>query len=373
MKIISFYNSHKALYIVLFERFKTKILPTPMPKPINSVFLKLFGNKKSNKGYDFSKVSSVFIRPGSGVGDAVVITSVITQLKDIYPGIKIGVVYGNKDEAVLKGNPLIDKSFKHGFFAYLKNRNKWDVFIDILPFFCEYNILCDFLLKPKYTIAMTKRADDKYFQNNFKNYDIYCPINLDAHMNRILESTPFKPFIEKGKEIPKYNVVVNFRKIKKVDGFWQKNKIRVLLNTGGTSRRLNKEFFENIVKNISSKYRDEIDLKILNIQYNKQFFKLKEISVLPKMSNEEFIASVATSDIVITPETSLVHLAGAFDKYLISFYAEHGEQKLWLPYENGKEYTFAELKSPELKDIKNIDTGDVLRAFDEIILKLKQK
>ncbi len=56
--------------------------------------IRLCGNKKLNKDFDFNKVSSILMRPvGDAVGDAIAcISDRAQQLKALYPSSRIGVL-----------------------------------------------------------------------------------------------------------------------------------------------------------------------------------------------------------------------------------------------------------------------------------------
>ncbi|MDR1941890.1 MAG: hypothetical protein LBQ47_06160 [Endomicrobium sp.] len=372
-KLISFAGTDKGLYIVILERYKTKIFPSPLPKPIPSLIKRLFGSKTALKDFDFSKVSSVLLRPGGGVGDAVIFTASLRSLKQAYKNIKIGVIADARDGAVFNANPDIDVKIKHSFWSYLKNRKKWDVFIDALPFFNEQNIFYDALLSPKYKIAFQKKGDDYYFKKNFRDYDYYVSFDSKVHYNKILTLTPFKPFVENAE--PKYFLQADKKLASYFDAKWEKNKIRILFNSSGTTRTVNEKEFKFLIGEIGSRFSGKVDLLMLNNRRNRKYFNLDGIKVSQPLSLEGFIALTSTADIIITADTSLVHMACAFNKRLISFFANSPETAVWSALNDAKYKVMTPQSKSEtfddIKDLKGFDMDAVLRYVKEFIGELE--
>jgi len=364
-KLITF-SQHKSIFIVFLEKYKTKILPSPLPAPIANLFIRFFGRKTSLKNFDFENISSVLIRPGAGVGDAVVLTSSLDQLKRAYKNIKIGVLVNVRDRAVFNNNPNIDILINDNIFSYIKHRKKWQVFIDTLPYFNERNIVCDALLSPECVVALRKHSGDYYLERGFCNYDFYCPPDTNIHFSQILKTTPFSNFVNT--DDVAYFVKANENLVRGFDAKWHAGKIRILLNSTGQTRVIDENDFKSLISKIKEKFSQYIDIIMLNNRRNKRFSN-EGIRFSDDLNLDEFIAFSATADIIITPDTSLVHLACAFGKRLISFYPDSGDMPQWLPLKEPR-YKAIIGKTGEIKNM-SIDINSALRYLSEFISELK--
>jgi len=365
-KLITF-SQHKSIFIVFLEKYKTKILPSPLPAPIAKLFIRAFGRRKPVKNFDFANVSSVLIRPGAGVGDAVVLTSSLAQLKRAYKNIKIGVLINARDGAVFNNNPDIDVLINDNIFSYIKHRGKWQVFMDTLPYFNERNIVCDALLSPECVVALRKHSGDYYLERGFCNYDFYCPPDPSIHFSQILKTAPFANFVNTGDV--RYFVKPDENLVRGFDAKWQKGKIRVLLNSTGQTRVIDKEDFKSLISKIKETFPQDIDVIMLNNRRNKRFAN-EGVRFSDDLNLDEFIAFTSTADIIVTPDTSLVHLACAFGKRLISFYPNTGDMPQWLPLKEPR-YKAIIGKEGGIKDMP-IDINSALRYLSEFVTELKR-
>jgi ADP-heptose:LPS heptosyltransferase len=363
-KLITF-SQHKSIFIVFLEKYKTKILPSPLPAPIANLFIRIFGKREPLKNFDFSSVSSILIRPGAGVGDAVVLTSSLYQLKLAYKNLKIGVLINARDGATFKNNPHIDQIIEDNIFSYIRHRKKWQVFLDTLPYFNERNIVCDALLAPKCILALRKHENDYYMERGFRNYDFYCPQNTGVHFSQILKITPFAIFVDTDKV--RYFVQPDEKPVRRFDAKWERGKIRVMLNSTGQTRVLDKNSFMFFISKIKEKFSNQADFIILNNRRNKRLSN-SGIRFSDDLNLEEFIAFTSTADIIITPDTSLVHLACAFGIRLISFYPNTDDMPQWLPLKDPR-YKAIIAEKGEIKDVA-VDADLALNYLSQFISEL---
>jgi ADP-heptose:LPS heptosyltransferase len=143
------------------------------------------------------------------------------------------------------------------------------------------------------------------------------------------------------------------------DSAWEKGKVRILLNSSGTTRAINEGEFKFLIDEIASKFAGRVDLLLLNNRRNRKYFNMNALKVSQALSLEGFIALASTADSIITPHTSLVHIACAFNKYLISFFANSPETPHWAPL-SGKKYKVIMPCKPDetMDDIKNLKDFD---------------
>lgn len=341
---------------------------------MKDIITKIFARKKKSENLDFSSIKSVLIRPiGTGLGDAVVLTAVLKQLKEAYPNIKTGVLAVKRNEIVFKNNPLADKIIKDSFIGYLSNRGKWQVFIDYTPSFTTKNIIRDFFLKPAYTICFEKRDKKHYNHNTVRNYDYYVPDLAQTHLSKSLQLTPFKPYINAEKPI--YILPELSKEEEKVKTYFRGDKINIILAPHGSDRAVAPHELQSILKSAFKGKEDKINLIIPFTQKSKEYLNiLKDIQglVTSPLSVEEFFALIKNADMIIATDSAAVHLACAYQKPLAAFYSGWDRGfVLFSPLENGEVKVLrpkAKTDSPA-KEIKDIPLEEAAKSIQSLLPK----
>lgn len=331
---------------------------------MKKLLLKICANKKQNTTFDFSKVNSVLIRPiGAGIGDAVVLTAVLKQLKNAYPTIKIGVLASKRNEEVFKNNPLVDILLKDTFLTYLKNYKKWQVFIDYRPTFTTKNIIFDFLLAPTYTICMQKEDKKYYTKDTVKNYDFYAfKSNEPTHMNQVLTLTPLAKFVDTS--TPKYYLQHDEKMYQQLLKLWPSNKVKILLSPNGSNKKINQEDLKKIILKLQEIYGTKITFLMANTSYP----FVMDMKLAPKLNLKDYCMLVETADIIIAVDSATVHIANAFNKKLVAVYANSPERFLWAPLQGSiSTMIVSRIISRENTLIDGFDTDEVVDAVTDLI------
>ena len=163
---------------------------------MKKLICKIFGRKPKTKNIDWQNISSVLIRPiGTGIGDAVVMSAVIGQLRAAYPSCKIGVLVTPRNQFVFEHIPGVDICFQDEPITYFKQHKKWQVFLDYRPTFTTRNIICDYFLSPSYTVCFEKTSKKNYSPKTVRNYNFYVPKLSAAHLSQSLTLTPFSDYV----------------------------------------------------------------------------------------------------------------------------------------------------------------------------------
>ena len=96
---------------------------------MKNLICKIFGKEVKDINLDWSNITSILIRPiGTGIGDAVVLSAAITQLKQAYQNCKIGVLTTSRNKFIFEHIPGIDICLKDSPLTYFIQRKKWQVF-----------------------------------------------------------------------------------------------------------------------------------------------------------------------------------------------------------------------------------------------------
>ncbi|KPN71997.1 glycosyltransferase family 9 protein [Neisseria sp. 83E34] len=299
------------------------------------ITLRFFGNKKSNPDFDFHRVSSVLIRPmGHAVGDTVAHIAYIRQLKAIYPNCKIGIFVTERSRPIYEHCPLIDEFLEDSFSECIKQHKKWQVYLDFYETFNSQHIIKTALLAADINIIFHK-SDKKYYHiGNVKNYDFHCPPLSDRHMAAHLQTSVFAKFFT----IPEPDVSLepDSAALNEVAPFWKdeaERKYRILLAPQGSeaTRQIPPSELVALINRCNPADLQDVRFVLCNTNNSETYFEqLQElcsdnISLLlsPKTSLHQYLALVASADLIVCVDSGTVHLACAFKRPLLGFYANN--------------------------------------------------
>ena len=287
----------------------------------------LLGNPKL-KDFDVKDAKAVLLRPWArGIGDSIVSTGAIRELKKKYPHIKIYVIQRNRSRCVYAGNPHIEKVLPATLYHYLKLRNKVDVYVDCKHSVNISNLFACRLLNPKKIIGAPrthrwglKDADFSYYKN-FPQDNKFDGCSHD----KVLSCFPGFDLAPKKR---KYDLYPSQKDIKTAESYWKKDKKRVILNIYGSNRVLDKQKIISVMNHIQ---KDFPDLDIV-IPFDAKTKKGVSALCSPggilnarlsyKTTLRQLFALVQSSGAVISVDTGIVHVASAFDKNTVCFIEE---------------------------------------------------
>lgn len=316
---------------------------------------------------DMSKVRSIlFLRYDGKIGDMVVNTLMFREVKRKYPGIKIDVVARGAAMDILKYNPYVDN-----IYGYKKGKNK-DLIAEIKG--KNYDVLVDF--------TEMLRVNQMEFINK-------CA----AKVNIGLDKKDWKMFdlsIELGEDYDKADHITKrygaYLKRLGIDSFEKKYDIYladqekyeeydVVLNPYGASKH--KHFNQDTLTYIIE-LLNKLGRKVILIYSPDKYEELdKFIKGNPHLKAElavdikgilDSAEIIKKSQLVITPDTSIVHIASAFDKKIISVYPPSGgtygvDHLVWGPLRGKENMIFCQPANKKGEEI-NINT------FDKVQIKI---
>ena len=271
----------------------------------------------------------LFINLNKKIGDAVVSTFIFREIKKHFPDTKITVLISNATKQIYEKNKYIDKTISltdskkfrrlqlFSYIPYLLLQH-FDLAVNIELSIKKYIVYFIKFLKTKEVILSDKRRFDL----------IKCtPLIWDYNdsLGHITQVYIKLLNILGIKDIStKYNVTIPQHYLNKIKDFINKNNLTgkkiLLINPEGaeterniTNKKLN-IILNEIKKNSNYKiiilsYKNDY---LQNFNNNTYIFKTKDIM--------DTIAIVYFSDLIITVDTSVVHIADCFDKQMIVLY-----------------------------------------------------
>jgi ADP-heptose:LPS heptosyltransferase len=317
-------------------------------KKIKALILKLITNKK-RISFDIRKSKSVLVLKYDRIGDMVVTTPIFRELKKAYPNISISVLASKDNMDVIKNNPYVDKiytNYKNSIFndfpTLLKLRKKaFDVCIELEHSVIPHAILRLKIINPKKIISIHKDGRYGVPGNELKLYDYFTEKDKNNHFGKIWLDTLSFFGIEPSSV--NYDFFVDRIDRKKAKSFLApfNNKLKIGLNIEGSfpEKSIQKRELKNICNGLYNKFKN---IKIIILASPKQLQEKKKIIselnldfVIPSYRTKtitEVGALIEQLDLIITPDTSIVHIASSFDKPVISIHENNKDSfRLWSP------------------------------------------
>ena len=298
----------------------------------------------------------LFIRTDGKIGDMVASTMMFREIKRKFPEVKIGVVARGAARDIIVNSPYVDKIYSYEKSSSVLKKLTGEIRSE------GYDLLLDF--------SEMLRVNDMKFIN-------LCRAGINMGLDR-KEWKLFDVSVESGKDFQwdehiterygaylkklgiedygtGYDVFLDSERERRAEEFCKTLKKKhpdrekiAIVNPYGASkyRSLNPENMENIFRMLDKKgyitiaiyspdKKEELE-RFLNAHKGEAVYMAQNISSILDSS-----ALIKKADLVITPDTSVVHIARAFDRKMIALYRKDRKDehnlKTWGPeYPGGK-------------------------------------
>ena len=312
----------------------------------NEVLSRIFDKNKKDINLVPSKIKRIlFLRTDGKIGDYIISSFIFREIKKNYPNIQIDVVADKSLENLLKLNPNIDK-------YYILDRKKMH----------EWRNIVKVLRKNKYDVLFDSTEGLKYKQvyllnrvnaivNVGYNKDEYKIYNKNIKQNNTLKMIQiYRQMLESvNVEIKdtKYDVPISEESKKNVAKFLEENNVKdkiIALNFFGASRgrKINEENALIIIKRLGEMYKD-YTIIILDSPNDRETIH----NILKKTDNKnvlffeksrtilDSISIIKNSDLVVSLDTSILHIAEGLNKKIMAFYGPKINKNKWRIKEEG--------------------------------------
>ena len=328
--------------------------------------------------------SILFLRYDGKIGDMVVNSLMFREIKKVYPDIKIGVVARGAAIDIIKDNPNVDK-----IYEYYKERKKIkDLALKIKEE--KYDLLIDFseMLRVNQMMLINlcgARINIGLDRKDWKLFDLSIESGKDFKWTEHITNRYLAYLIKLGlkKESIDISYDIYLKDEKKYETFFYKIKEnkKLILNPYGASKHksFNIETLENIITYLKDK-----DIAIILVYFGDKY---KELEFLEKKYKYVYIPKkiesildtailIKKSDYVISPDTSIVHIASTFNKKMITVYPPKGgkygvDHLVWAPKSEYSRVIFCKDKTGNYDEI-DINTFDFDEMKEEILKMLEQ-
>ena len=330
---------------------------------------------KPENQFNFNSKSKILILRNDRIGDLLISVPILRLIKNKLPEIKIDALISDYNKSAKRGyEPYINN-----FYIYRKKisglinlirifkKNRYDLVFDLFDNPSTTNALIIKLINPAKTLGIRKPKTNKY--------SIEVPL-LNKNQNHIVERVAqlLLPFgIDPGNEdlSLEYQFKENeLSEAHKLLGM-KTGKFRFGINLSGSSRAKYWGFdnFKKLIEVVNNKYENCEVMIFTTPEYRLDADNLASATkakTAPLVSNfNMYAAMLSTCDIILTPDTSAVHLASAFKIPCIGLYIWSGLEEFgmpWIPYKS----SYKCLKSRN-NFLETIEPEEVISAFEELI------
>ena len=328
--------------------------------------------------------SILFLRYDGKIGDMIVNSLMFREIKKVYPDIRIGVIARGAAIDIIKDNPNVDR-----IYEYYKDRKKIkDLALKIKEE--KYDLLIDFseMLRVNQMMLINlcrARINTGLDRKDWELFDLSIESGKDFKWTEHITKRYLAYLIKLG--LKKENINISYdiylKDEKKYEVFFNeiKESKKIILNPYGASKHksFNVETLENIITYLKDK-----DIAIILTYFGDKY---KELEFLEKKYKYVYIPKkiesildtailIKKGDYVISPDTSIVHIASAFNKKMITVYPPKGgkygiDHLVWAPKSKYNKVIFCKDKTGNYDEI-DINTFDFDEMKEEILKMLEQ-
>ena len=306
--------------------------------------------------------SILFLRYDGKIGDMVINTIMFREIKKAYPYIKIGVVTRGGAKDIISNNKNVDKIYEYNKKTSEVKKLAREIALE------KYDLLIDFseMLRVNQMMLINKcqaKFNMGLDRENWNLFDLSVNSNEDfkwtEHITKRYSAYLKKLGLKKDKINIEYDIQISGED--KYKEFFRniKQKKLVVLNPYGASKH--KSFNIETLKKIKNYFKDK-DTAVILLYFGDKKSELvnlkNEYTYIPNdiKSIQDSIKIIEKADVVISPDTSIVHIASALKKKLICVYPPRG----------GKYGVDHLVWSPVGKNIKILFCKDKESSYDEI-------
>lgn len=323
----------------------------------------------------FTHTKRILLLRPDRIGDVIISTPFVKKLRQLFPNATIDVVMSHRNIGAVSA---FTKYVNHIFVLQKGISGYWKIINKVRKY--RYDILIDLLDNPSSTSSLLTRFTLSEFKLGFdkSNRNIYTHIVLlpDKHKTHIVDRLnslliPFQGSVNNEESIsydlPK-ELIAEAHKL-----LGSKNKkFRLGINLTGSNESKNwgTDNYIGFIKFAIENYPN-IDIKVFTNKKN-----IKQLQEIEKVHNnvgaplvgsfDLFVSMIHTCDIVLTPDTSVVHICSAFNIPCIALFTYSDDPNKGMPWLSTSKHS-KNIKISEQDTLKSINISDVSDALKQII------
>ena len=323
--------------------------------------------------------SILFLRYDGKIGDMIVNSLMFREIKKVYPDIKIGVVARGAAIDIIRNNPNVDKIYEYykdrkkiKDLALKIKKEKYDLLIDFSEMLRVNQMMLINLCGARFNIGLDRKE--------WKLFDLSIESDKDFKWTEHITNRYLAYLVKLGlkRESIDISYDIYLKKEKKYENFFNKIKEskKLILNPYGASKH--KSFSIETLEEIINYLKDK-NIAIILVYFEDKY---KELEFFEKKYSNVYIPEnidnildttllIKKSDYVVSPDTSIVHIASALNKEMITVYPPKGgkygvDHLVWAPKSEYNKVIFCKDKSGTYDEI-DINTFSFNQMKEEIL------
>ena len=323
--------------------------------------------------------SILFLRYDGKIGDMVVNSLMFREIKKVYPNIKIGVVARGAAIDIIKDNPNVDKIYEYHKdrkkikdLALIIEEEKYDLLIDFSEMLRVNQMMLINLCRARFNIGLDRKE--------WKLFDLSIESGKDFKWTEHITNRYLAYLVRLG--LKRENIDISYdiylKEEKKYKDFFNKIKEskKLILNPYGASKH--KSFSVETLEKIINYLQDK-DIAIILVYFGGKY---KELEFLEKKYSNVYIPKniasildttllISASNYVVSPDTSIVHIASALNKKILTVYPPKGgkygvDHLVWAPKSEYNKVIFCKDKTGTYDEI-DINTFNFDEMKEEVL------
>ncbi|MEI7113342.1 glycosyltransferase family 9 protein [Serratia sp. TMDUHS_CL] len=327
---------------------------------------KLIWDKRRKSNFDIKAIKTVLLLRNEGtIGDVVVSTPLVKSLYE--SGYTVDLLLTKSSSVAMKYNPYVRHVYEAGDCnneVFLKrfshtvaestirtlNKNNYDLIVDL----CLFDT-------PVHRMMLFRDINAKFVLG----FNKWGCIN---HYSKSISFKNGKEHVTKAISLVAYNMDLDFKNRQAYDlhipteitfevqeylSAWE-DKVKIVINafTGSPERNLSQEQLSQTIE-ILSKKLDNMVFIILDHRKELDVHLPDNVVINPFNSLHHVMELIRKVDLVISPDTSIVHISAAWKKPLISIYKNITDNNdLWAP--GYKEASQIVVNNRKISDVANV-------------------
>jgi ADP-heptose:LPS heptosyltransferase len=324
---------------------------------------------------DFKNPETILVLQIGKIGDMILTTPLFSELKRLYPGSLLTVLASETNKDIPKNHHSVNKVivfqkniFKN--FSIIKSVfGKFDIWIDTKDNFSNTGKLLLKLFNPHFSLGFSF-PEAKISFNSFLNDYVTGEHAVDLNLSPV---NYFENDKTKLNILPSFNIPAEIsNKFKEFFNIDYKIKTLINVSAGNKNRYIAKEKWVDLI----NKFNENSTLRfyITGIEADSDMINFimrsslnKNLEYIPTKNILETAEIVKRSDLVITPDTSVVHICSAFNKPIVAVYPNvKWNYEKFRPLSIFNEVVFSKTEN----SIVDVTSDSIFEAVEKILIKI---
>ena len=315
-------------------------------KKVKAFLLRLL-TKKKHTPFSMREIESIVIFRYDRIGDMVVSLPLIKELKTRIPQAKLTVITSQSNDCIAKLSPFIDETIikPQSFFSWLLilnriRKRKNLLVVDLNHSVATHTLLATIFIRPSHATSPYKDGRWGVKGTELEIFDLMPPEHPQKY-NRPISMI----YLDIAQHITGHKTESPYYELP-TTSTTNKTKPYVVINVIGSrqSMRIADADLIRVCKLIGRDF-SAYQIYVISLSTNYQELRsvlsgLKDVEILPPTDSiAPVLPLVEHSELVITPDTALVHIASAYNKKLIAVYTNDlALFKHWQPINTNETY-----------------------------------